>query len=1424
MPFFLKVPAKSRSRRSAMDNSDNEKGTKSKLIKLQQLIFLNNRQKDEIKKRRRRNLRKDSVPTNETGKPNKWQIPIFVIGSEGKESEENYSADKKHNEKRLSSALKSNPFWRDNTFVKAETEFDMESAKAMNANKKAEAEKKKRLTKNNDSSTKPPNKYISDQITESSGQVKINRSKTPMSQLNYPDNILKHMATDEMYDKNKTEFREKRKMFVLNKKFENPNSFAPFAPAANNVASRNTNDHLEDEKGLIDRINTYTYAQIGQQSPVKMITDFNKIAKTPDKSAKSPIFTKAVENNFPSTMKTNFKPKFTPVKRSDQYKDGGNIPFDENEEIKMVERINKYTEQNNQMPLKPKPNFHNVNYTSTRRKFSLFASPEENLFLKKDSTKQDTRQSIPVSEKSEEEVQFVTRKPPEKTPIQRHIVHQDQQKTYRDKTGKVISGTLKQPERSKQKQNEPSTEKSADMEKKASSIKLKEKVGHIKPKNNMNDIHKIRTDTEIALKNFESKHHIDEKNQNDLTKPKNKVENIKESKQSYQSSSEETQFSTEIKRREPEPVSPDERKNFRKYSKKRVKEVVIKSATEEPIIKTTIKITDDSTKYPRISKTIPKKFKPMPPKNNEKEIITNHVKYERKVKKHNTGNDLSIFDDMDISTSSESIESQESKVHHDIDKATSPSTRTYKITRSKNSDKYHRDLFASGSKDNVIQNTKPENQTLSNLETNEQPRYFKKVQEIQETASEDSPKTTYYEEIDYRTTMNPNFAKHAKEIRDSVGIPNVNYYDDKMIVTESIPISSNDGKGIYDKIFGKNENNISEDKKNPLFHTNSNTHADQYEHQVQKPEDLITNSNENQRENDNYHNQDHIYHPEDTRNKTIEDLRDNINTFYDMNYDDPNGDGYYRHNNSHIDNGHADIANHTFEDNYNYHLTTTEPASYNDNGQYDSREKTTTSYQASEDNYDHHLTTTRPASYDDNGQYDSREKTTTSYQASEDNYDHHLTTTRPASYDDNGQYDYHGKTTTSYPHYELAEEFESRNNEQDNIKNHNFDRPTAVFPNKEDQYYTNDEHNEDIKPYNNDYEEATIGDHHHPHPVINDSIEHQNPDVSSYSSNPYLNGQLMQQNPDTHGEFPLEQQDMLEGEGPQVNFYEEDKKYLSESKKIKETPDSESRTEEEYDQSGGQEDYDTEYPTTTPTASSDTSAPIDMKAAGQELNENHKHGGTHGDDHTGNKNEHHKKGQGEKHEKTKKKSKGKNNKESYDNYHEEESAKKGHNKKEKHKKKYHDTKGEKRKHSEEQGHYGKSEEEEEAEKGAKFEEEGSHEKGHSTKGEHNIHKVNEYMKKHEFYDEHHDGGEHEKHGGFQEHHDHSKGKKEKSGKQSGKHTSGEQGKKGMADHGKKYEDYKKVGKQEGVKKHHAENKEWEEQGSKKTEKKRGHEN
>lgn len=72
---------------------------------------------------------------------------------------------------------------------------------------------------------------------------------------------------------------------------------------------------------------------------------------------------------------------------------------------------------------------------------------------------------------------------------------------------------------------------------------------------------------------------------------------------------------------------------------------------------------------------------------------------------------------------------------------------------------------------------------------------------------------------------------------------------------------------------------------------------------------------------------------------------------------------------------------------------------------------------------------------------------------------------------------------------------------------------------------------------------------------------------------------------------------------------------------------------------------------------------------------------------------------------------GKKTKETFDNYHEEENAKKGHDKKEKHKKKYHDAKGAKKKHKVEKEHYDKEHEAEEGEKGAKFEESGSHEKG-----------------------------------------------------------------------------------------------------------------
>ncbi|XP_011502017.1 PREDICTED: sarcoplasmic reticulum histidine-rich calcium-binding protein-like [Ceratosolen solmsi marchali] len=53
---------------------------------------------------------------------------------------------------------------------------------------------------------------------------------------------------------------------------------------------------------------------------------------------------------------------------------------------------------------------------------------------------------------------------------------------------------------------------------------------------------------------------------------------------------------------------------------------------------------------------------------------------------------------------------------------------------------------------------------------------------------------------------------------------------------------------------------------------------------------------------------------------------------------------------------------------------------------------------------------------------------------------------------------------------------------------------------------------------------------------------------------------------------------------------------------------------------------------------------------------------------------------------------------------------------------------------------------------AEFDEEGDHQKGHSTKGEHNIFKKDEYEKKHDFYDEFYDDDGEEEHGNHHQHH------------------------------------------------------------------------
>ena len=113
--------------------------------------------------------------------------------------------------------------------------------------------------------------------------------------------------------------------------------------------------------------------------------------------------------------------------------------------------------------------------------------------------------------------------------------------------------------------------------------------------------------------------------------------------------------------------------------------------------------------------------------------------------------------------------------------------------------------------------------------------------------------------------------------------------------------------------------------------------------------------------------------------------------------------------------------------------------------------------------------------------------------------------------------------------------------------------------------------------------------------------------------------------------------------------------------------------------------------------------------------------------------------------------------------HEFDKGEKGHHDQVGHKKGYEESGGEKKKHHEEGGHYGEHHEGEKGEKEAKFEEEGKHQKGHSTKGEHNIFKKDEYEKKHDFYDEFHEEGDDEHEGGYHKKHEGSKGGHHKKG-------------------------------------------------------------
>ncbi|KAJ8865911.1 hypothetical protein PR048_033434 [Dryococelus australis] len=187
-----------------------------------------------------------------------------------------------------------------------------------------------------------------------------------------------------------------------------------------------------------------------------------------------------------------------------------------------------------------------------------------------------------------------------------------------------------------------------------------------------------------------------------------------------------------------------------------------------------------------------------------------------------------------------------------------------------------------------------------------------------------------------------------------------------------------------------------------------------------------------------------------------------------------------------------------------------------------------------------------------------------------------------------------------------------------------------------------------------------------------------------------------------------------------------------------------------------------------------------------EHHEHHDGGGGHKKGHD----EHHEKGGGHKHHGEHHQEEGHKGEKGYKGHHGHEEGEHGHHDKEHHKKHYEEKGGKEHEHHDEDGHYGEHHHEEEGDKGAKYGEEGEHKKGHSTKGEHNIHKKDEYEKKHEFYDEHHEGGDHEKHGEFDEHHEEHDGGHEKKGHHHGGHHEEHHGKKGHHEKGHHEHDHK----------------------------------
>lgn len=125
--------------------------------------------------------------------------------------------------------------------------------------------------------------------------------------------------------------------------------------------------------------------------------------------------------------------------------------------------------------------------------------------------------------------------------------------------------------------------------------------------------------------------------------------------------------------------------------------------------------------------------------------------------------------------------------------------------------------------------------------------------------------------------------------------------------------------------------------------------------------------------------------------------------------------------------------------------------------------------------------------------------------------------------------------------------------------------------------------------------------------------------------------------------------------------------------------------------------------------------------------------------------------------------KGEKGDEAYSSYHEVDKGVKGHHDKEGQKGYYGEVGGHKNAYFDQGGYNKENNKAVKGSAGFNYADHATWAKGHHTKGKHNIHKLDEFKKKTEFFDEDHDSALNEKHGGYEQKSGFAKGSKKKGG-------------------------------------------------------------